>query len=160
MEMLEEEEKERDRRKQSCCTSARKTNELKDGMLKSVKPCRKMDELKEDERTHQRDAWIENRNQHGFQSKPIPVRSPPPWEVTDRKDTWSDDLLEAIRAYFGVMEMLEMTKAQSEDKFERQTTWASVAIDFERATATKIPTATATGPRSKARRSADTQGKS
>ena len=40
-----------------------------------------------------------------------------------------------------VLEMLEMTKEQSEDNFERKTTWATVAIDLEIATATKIPTA-------------------
>ena len=53
------------------------TDETKDGTLKSAKPWRKMEEFKEDERTHLRDAWIENRNQHGFQSKPIPVRLAP-----------------------------------------------------------------------------------
>ena len=53
---------------------------MKDGTLKSAKPCRKMDGLKEEERTHQRDVWSENKNQHGFQSKPIPVRWPPHWK--------------------------------------------------------------------------------
>ena len=96
--------------------------EMKDATIKSAKPCRKMNELKEEERTHIRDVWTENRNQHGFQSKPIPVRWPLRWEVTDKKVTWSDEFLVAIRAYFGAMEKL-------------------VAIDFETATATKIPTA-------------------
>ena len=39
------------------------------------------------------------------------------------------------------MEMLEMTKERSEENFETMTTWAMVAIEFETATATKIPTA-------------------
>ena len=33
-------------------------------------------------------------NQHGFQRR---------WEVTDRKDTWSDEFLTAVGAYFGAM---------------------------------------------------------
>ena len=57
------------------------------------------------------------------------------------KDTWSDDFLVATGAYFGVMDMLEMTKEQSEENFERKTTWATVTVDFEMATATKITTA-------------------
>ena len=81
-----------------------------------------MDELNEEERIHLWDVWIENKNQHEFQSKPTPVRWPLRWEVTDSKDSWSEEFLVAIRAYFGAMEML-------------------VAIDFETATATKIPTA-------------------
>ena len=81
-----------------------------------------MNELKEEERTHLRDVWIKNKNQHGFQSKPMPVRWALRWEVTDKKVTWSNEFLVAIRAYFGAMEKL-------------------VAIDFETATATKIPTA-------------------
>ena len=101
---------------------------------------------------------MENRNQHGFQSKPIPVRWPPHWEVTDRKDTWSAEFLVAIRAYCGVMDMLEMIKEQSEENFERKTTWATVAIDLEIATATKIPQPEVT-PWSKACRSTDTKGK-
>ena len=77
-------------------------------MLKSAKPCRIMDELKE-ERTHLRDVWIENRKQHGFQSKPMRVRWLLRWEVTDKRDTWSDEFLVALRAYIGAKEMLEMT---------------------------------------------------
>ena len=77
-----------------------------------------------------RDVWIEKRNQHGLQSKPIPVRWQLHWEVTDRKDTWSDEFFVAIRAYVGAMEMLEMTKEHSENNFERKTTWATVAIDI------------------------------
>ena len=68
-----------------------------------------MDELKEGERTHHWDVWNEDRNHHGFQSKPTLERWPPHWEVTDRK----------IRAYFGVVEMLEMMKEQREENFER-----------------------------------------
>ena len=100
-----------------------------------------MDELKEGERTHIRDVWIENRNQHGFQTKPILVRWLLRWEVTDRKDTWSDELLVAVRVYLGAVDMFEMTKEQCEENFERVTTWAIVALDFETATATKTPTA-------------------
>ena len=74
----------------------KKTEEMKDGTLRSVEPCKKMNELKEEER----DVWIENRNQHGFQSERIAVRWPVHWEVTDRKDTWSDEFLVAVRAYF------------------------------------------------------------
>ena len=62
-------------------------------------------------------------------------------EVTDRKDTWSDEFLVAVRAYFGALEVLKMTDEQSEENFERKTTWTTIAIDFEIATATKIPTA-------------------
>ena len=40
-----------------------------------------------------------------------------------------------------VTDTLEMTKEQSQDNFERKTTWATVAVDFEKDTATKIPTA-------------------
>ena len=47
----------------------------------------------------------------------------------------------AVRAYFGALDVLKMTNEQSEDNFERKTTWTSIAIDFEIATATKIPTA-------------------
>ena len=61
--------------------------------------------------------------------------------MTDRKDTWSAEFLVAIRAFCVVMDMLEMTKEQSEENFERKTTWATVAIDLEMATATTIPTA-------------------
>ena len=75
MDMLEEEANERDGRKQNCCINARKTEDTKDGTLKSSKPCRKMDELKGDDRTQLRDVWIENRND-GSQSKPILVRWP------------------------------------------------------------------------------------
>ena len=95
----------------------KKTHEMKDGTLKSAKPCKKMHELKEDERTNLRDVWIENRYQHGFQSNPILVRRPPHWEVTERKGMWSDEFLVALRAYFGVVEMLDMTKEQSEENF-------------------------------------------
>ena len=38
------------------------------------------------------------------------------------------------------MEMLHMTKENGEAHFERQTTWAIVAIDFGTATVTQIPT--------------------
>ena len=34
-----------------------------------------------------------------------------------------------------------MTDEQSEENFERKTTWTTIAIDFEIATATMIPTA-------------------
>ena len=51
------------------------------------------EKLEEEERVHLRDVWIENKNQYGFQSKPIPVRWPLRWEVTDKKDTWSDEFL-------------------------------------------------------------------
>ena len=40
------------------------TEEMKDGTLKSGKPCRKMEDFKEEERTHLRDVRTENRNQH------------------------------------------------------------------------------------------------
>ena len=65
----------------------KKTDEMKGGTLKSAKPCTKMDELKEDARTHLRDVWIENGNQHRFQIKPTLVRWPLRWEVTHWKDT-------------------------------------------------------------------------
>ena len=84
------------------------------------------------------DVWIENRNQHGSQSKPVLVRWPLRWDVTDRKDTWSDEFLMAARSYLKTLEMLDMTKEQSEENFERVTKWTMVAIDFETATATKI----------------------
>ena len=71
------------------------------------------------------------------QNKSILVRWPLHWEATDR----SDGFLEAIRAYFRAMEMLEMTKEQSEENFERKATWATIAIDSETATVRKIPTA-------------------
>ena len=116
----------------------KRTEVMDDGTLMSAKPRRKIDELKEDERTHLRDVWIENRNQKGFQSKLIPVRWPLQWEVTERKDTWSDHFLVATRAYLGTTQMLEMTKEQSEEHFERKTTSSTVAIDFEMAAATKI----------------------
>ena len=74
----------------------------------------------EEERTLLRDIWIENRKQHGFQSKPILATWPLCWEVTERKDTWSDEFLVAVRAYLGAMEVLEMTKEQSEENFERK----------------------------------------
>ena len=61
-------------------------------------------------------------------------------EVSDRKDTWSDEFLVATRAYFGMMDMLETTKEQSEENVEKKTTWTTVPVDFETATATKIPT--------------------
>ena len=37
--------------------------------------------------------------------------------------------------------MLEMTKEKSKENVQRKTTWATVAVDFEIAMATKIPTA-------------------
>ena len=61
--------------------------------------------------------------EHGFQSKPIPAKWPRHWEVTDWKDTSSDQLRVAIRAYFGATEMLEMMKEQTEENFERKTIW-------------------------------------
>ena len=39
--------------------------------------------------------------------------------MTDRTDTWLDEFLVAMRAYFGVLEMLEMTEEQREEYFER-----------------------------------------
>ena len=60
--------------------------------------------------------------------------------MTGRKDTRSDEFLVAIRAYFGATEMLAMTKDQREENLERKASWATVAIDFETATAPKIPT--------------------
>ena len=71
----------------------------------------------------------------------IAVRWPVHWEVTDRKDTWSDEFLMAVRADFGALEVLKMTDEQSEENYERKTTWTTIAIDFEMATVTKIPTA-------------------
>ena len=118
----------------------KKTEEMKGGTLRSVKPCKKMNELKEEERSHLRDVWIENRNQDGFQSERIALRWPVHWEVTDRKDTWSDEFLLAVRAYFGALEVLKMTDEQSEENFDRKTTWTTMASDFEIATATMIPT--------------------
>ena len=144
MEMLEEEEEEEKRARQAQARllyQFMKTEEAKNGTLERAKPCSKMDVLKEKEKTHSLDVLIENRDAHGFQSKPILVRWPLRWEVTDKRSTWSDEFLVAGRAYFGVMEMLDMTKEQDEDNFERKTTWATVAIDFETATAIKIPTA-------------------
>ena len=64
--MLEEEAKERDRRKGHSRINARKLEELKDGTLKSAKPRSNMAEIKEEERTHLRDVWIESRSQHGI----------------------------------------------------------------------------------------------
>ena len=72
-----------------------KTEEMKGGTLKSAKSCRKMDEVKEEERTHLRDVWIEDPQQ-----TEMPVRWPLHWRVTHRKGTWSDEFLVAIRAYF------------------------------------------------------------
>ena len=66
------------------------TEDVKDGALKSAKPCKKVGELTEEERTHPRVVRIENRDQHGFQSTAIPVRRPLRWEVTDTRETWSD----------------------------------------------------------------------
>ena len=57
-----------------------KTEEMKDGTLRSVKTCKKMNELKEEERLHLRDVWIEQRDQHGFQSEQIAVRWLVHWE--------------------------------------------------------------------------------
>ena len=82
---------------------------MKDGTLKTAKQCRHMNELKEEERRHLRDVWIENRNQHRFQSKPILVTWPLRWEVRDRTGTWSDEFLLTVSACFGSMEMLVMT---------------------------------------------------
>ena len=112
-----------------------------------MKPCKKMNELKEEERSHLRDVWIENRNQHGFQSERTAVRWPVHGEVTDRKDTWSDEFLVAVKAYFGALEVLKMTDEQNEENFERMTTWTTIAIDFKIATATNIPTARGQGQR-------------
>ena len=61
--------------------------------------------------------------------------------MTDRKDTWSDEFLVAARAYFGALEVLKIIDEQCEENFERKTTWTTIAIDFEIATTTKIPTA-------------------
>ena len=119
----------------------KKTEEMKDGTLRSVKPCKKMNELKEEERSHLRDVWIEKRNQHGFQSERLAVRWPVHWEVKDRKDTWSDESMVAVRTYVGALEELKMTDEQSEENFEKKTTWTTTAIDFKITTATKIPTA-------------------
>ena len=63
------------------------TEDMKDGTLRSARLCMKMDDLREEERKHQRDVWIENMNQDGFQRKPMLVRFPLRWEVTDRKRT-------------------------------------------------------------------------
>ena len=91
----------------------KKTTEEKDGTIKSAKPCRKFDEIKEEERTRRQDVWIEKRNQHGFHNKPITVRWPLRWEVTDKKVTWSDEFLVTIRAYFGAMKiLLQLTSRQ------------------------------------------------
>ena len=49
--------------------------------------------------------------------------------------------LGGVRAYFGALEVLKMTDEQSKENLERKTTWTTIAIDFEIATATKIPTA-------------------
>ena len=97
----------------------------------------------------------------GFFSKinPILVRWLLRWEVTDRKDTWSDEFLVAVRAFFRAMEMLEMAQEQSKDNCARRTTWAILAIDFQTATATKIPRPEVR-PWSMAWACADTKGKS
>ena len=58
-------------------------------------------ELEEDEeKTHPRDVWIENRKQHGFQSKPIPLRWPLRRESYRRKDTWSDEFSVGSKSVF------------------------------------------------------------
>ena len=79
---------------------------------------RRMSSKKRDEHTFGTSGLRAGTNTE-FQSEPTLVRWLLFWEVTDKKDTWSDGFLVAIRTYIGAMEMFQMTKEQSKENFER-----------------------------------------